>query len=454
MTGAGRPDGSRSGVVGGAATLLVATGVAGAAAGGATAAFHAVAFAAALVFAAGVAGLATRGGAARAGFTGLEALGLACVAWAALAAVPLPASVVAAVAPQTAAARAAAVGDASGPWSLDAGATAVAAVGLAALVLLATAVRAVVAAGGGRALARATCVGVLLHGGAALLRGRYGEDDPLLLGWTVRRALNAWGTFPNRTQAAAYLLVGWTAAWGLVARPGRRADRALGVVTAAVAAASVVASGSRAGIVGIVAALGTLVCVRAGTARRVALGVASAALAVAAAGAAGVGPLAGALAWRANEGTRLEIWRGTLDLAQRQPVGIGWGAFPYAYPGDGRAPTDRWAAVAESDLLQGAVEFGAVGVALAALLAVAAVRALRADRRVAGPGGLPVPVALAGWVAAAPLALTGAPFHAPAVAAAGVVAWGLARGLVRGHDASGAPGYRTASTAESPWRAS
>ncbi len=239
-----------------------------------------------------------------------------------------------------------------------------------------------------------------------------------------------------------------------------RADRALGVVSALGAAASVVASGSRAGVVGmvvgIVVALGALAGVRRGPVRRVAIAAAGAALLVAAAGAAGAGPLARALAWRTHEGTRFEIWAGTLDLAQRQPFGIGWGAFPYAYPGDGRGPTDRWAAVAESDLLQAFVELGVVGVGFAALLAIAAVRALRADRRAQGPDGRAPGAGGARGVglAAAPLALTGVPFHAPAVAAAGVVAWGLARGLVRGHDGSEAPGYRTSSTAESPWRAS
>ncbi|MBL9087693.1 MAG: hypothetical protein JNM10_11190, partial [Planctomycetia bacterium] len=206
------------------------------------------------------------------------------------------------------------------------------------------------------------------------------------------------------------------------------------------------ASGSRAGTAGIVLALGAVAASRRGAARVAALGVAAVAAAVAAAGVAGVGPAARSLAWRAHEGTRFEIWAGTLDLATRQPLGVGLGAFPYAYPGDGRGPTDRWAGIAESDVLQAGVELGAPGVVLLAVAAAAAARALRRDRRRAGPDGLPALVALAGIVAAVPVALTGSPFHAPAVAAAGAVGWAVARGLVRGHDAAVPAGYRRPSS--------
>jgi hypothetical protein len=375
-----------------------------------------------------------------------ETLGLACAAWAASALVPLPAGLVAAIAPHTAASRIAAVGDAAGPTSLDAGATALATVGLVAWVLLARAARRLVEAGGARALARATAVGVLLHGGAALVRGRYGEDDPLLLGWAMKSALNAWG--PSRTARRRRRSSSWArgAALGLVARTARVGDRCLGLLAVAVAVTSVAASGSRAGVVGVVLALGAVAAARRGTGRRVVAGAASLAAVLAAAGVAGVGPAARAMAWRTNEGTRFEIWAGTLDLAVRQPLGVGLGAFPYAYPGDGRGPTDRWAAIAESDVLQAGVELGAPGALLLGAAAFAAWRALRRDRRAAGPDGRAPAWALAGLLAAVPVACTGSPFHAPAVAAAGAVAWAVARGVVRGHDAAVPPGYRTPSS--------
>ncbi|MFO0933822.1 MAG: O-antigen ligase family protein [Planctomycetota bacterium] len=439
--------GPRPAAVGLAATFLVAVVAAGGAAGGATTPSFATAFAAAAVLAAGLACLAARGspGLSPASSTP-EAWGLACAAWAAVAAVPLPAAVVDALAPYTAAARVAAVGDAAGPLSLDAGATALAALGLVAWVLLARGARRLVEAGGAVALARATAAAVVLHGGAALLRGRYGEDDPLLLRWAMKSALNAWGTFPNRTQAAAFLLVGAGAALGLAVRGPRLLDRGLGAVAVAVATASVAASGSRAGVAGVVLALAGVAAARRGRGRVLVAAAAAAAVVVGVAGAAGVGPAARALAWRANEGTRFEIWSGTVHLAARQPVGVGLGAFPYAYPGDGRGPTDRWAGIAESDVLQAGVEFGVPGALLLGAAAVAAVRALRRDRRAVGPSGLAPALAVAGLVAAVPVALTGSPFHAPAVAAAGAVAWAVARGLVRGHDAAGPPGYRTPSS--------
>lgn len=449
---------SRPALARGVAALgLVAVVAAAGAAGAATSAPWRGLFALGGVVAATLAAAVSRPvpGAALSRAEAWAAAGLAVVA---AAAVPWPAAVVTAIAPYAATSRVAAVGDAAGATSLDAGATAAAALSLAAVLLLARGARRLVEAGAGRGLARGLTLGALGHAVAALARGRYGEDDPLLLGWRTEGALTAWGTFPNRTQAAAFLLLALPAALALVLRPGRGPlrglDRGLGVAGGVAVAASVVASGSRAGVAGLVlaAVVGAVAASRSRRARAVV--VVGAAVVAVAAVAAGGERLRAAFAPRDGEATRLEIWRGTLDLAVRQPLGIGVDAFRYAYAGDGRAPQDRRCGIAENDVLQAVAETGVPGVLVLLGLAAAAVRALARDRAGRAPDGVAPGLAVAGCLAALPVALTGGGFHAPAVLGQAVLAWAVVRGLVRGGDGAVAPGYAPPVPAEAPWRAS
>ena len=143
---------------------------------------------------------------------------------------------------------------------------------------------------------------------------------------------------------------------------------------------------------------------------------------------AGVPALERLLPLRPGEGTRLEIWRGTLDLASRQPLlGVGVYAFPYAYAGNGRPVADRLVDTAENDFLQAGAEGGIALVALLLLAARSALRSLRARRSQADAAGRRASsVALAGLVGLLPITLTGSPLHAPSVALAAAAAWALA----------------------------
>ena len=366
--------------------------------------------------------------------TGAERAGLALAAWAGLGAVPWPSGLVRALAPLTAGSQAAALGVPSivAP-SLDPGATARAALALAGVVFVAMAVRAVCERGGLRWLLRATTLVALAVAAAGLARGRYGEDEPLLFGLSTSNPLNAYGPFANRGHFAAAVLLACAGPVGLLARPRAWADRWLGALALVAAGAAVVASGSRAGAVGIVVGgVAALTCAGRGG-RRLALVTAVLGAGVVGGALLGVAPFASRLPVRADEAARLEIWRGTVALVAEQPVvGVGLDAFRYAYPGDGRGPVEDWVAIAENDVLQVVAETGVVGLAGLALAAALALRALGRDRRAAGAGGVPRRLALAPCAAVLPLVATATPLHAPAVAAAAVVAFGCARGLVRG----------------------
>lgn len=448
----------RPGYAAAAATALALVPALAAAAGGATTPYWGAAWTVCAAAVAGTALLVLRRSPSHVAVTRAEGLALALVLFAALFALPLPAAVVEALAPYTASSRVRATGSAAGALSLDAGATASGALTFLGVGLVAVAARRVVDGGGAIALARGLALFTAAHAVAAWLRGRYGEDDVLLLGWPVRNALNAWGTFPNRTLAAAYLLAGATGGVALLSASRRCAlDVVLGAACLAAVATSVVASGSRAGVAGVALAAATVVVLAQPTPRRRALAALVGALLVLGpvlAGVLSVGPLKGVMALRVEEGLRPTIWAGTLALHARQPAGIGLEAFPYAYPGEGRRPDDRWAGIAENDVLQGVAELGVLGAVVAALAAAAALRSLRANAR---PGGRRVSLALAGLLATLPLAATGSPYHCPAVACAAVVAWALGRGLVRGpdrdDDGEAARGYALP-TSEAPWRAS
>lgn len=384
-----------------------------------------------------------------------EGLALAMAGFALLTALPWPEPLARWLAPYAWASRAQALGTAGGVApSLDAGATWRSALLLASLALFATSVRATARVAGPKLLLRALSLCGLVHAAAALARGRYAQDDRLLLGFAVDNPLGAYGTFPSRAQFSGYVLLLLGAAVGLAAGSRRVADRVLAGLTLGVGGAAVFASGSRAGMGGgaVLAATAWVGGAPAGARRRRTSWLALFLLAVAGLRLSGWGPLERALPLRGDEPKRLEIWQGSLALAMRQPTtGVGLQAFRHAYAGEGRGPGDTFVAVAENDALQWVAEMGIVGLVLGGLFVAAVVGSLRRARREGGGRGVAPVVALCGFAGVAPLSLTGVPLSTPAVAAAAILAWAAALGLVRGDDADAEGGYRLSSRSEAPW---
>jgi len=364
---------------------------------------------------------------------------------AALQSLPIPDALSRTLAPLAHASRDEALGTSGGvAVSLDVAASRRAATLLLAFAVLLAAVAPRLRGGAVVLLARALCVTAIGHAVLALLVGRYTQERAILFGgFEVANPYQAFGSFPNRTQFAAFETVLLGAAFVLIARPrGAVLDRVLGALGVAGAAAGTWASGSRAGVAGValailVAGLGDEGRVR----RRRAAGVALAVL-VAVAFAIARPPSAPALL-RGDEALRLDIWRGSAALCARQPVaGVGIDAFAAAYAGEGRRPTDRLVTVAENDLLHAAAEGGIAGLAALSFGLVALVRGWRGRMRAADPDARRAGrLALAGPIGLLPTSLTSVPLHAPAVALASLCAGMLAVALLRGNDDPRACGY-------------
>ena len=433
-----RPAPSRGGVAVPAVLGAIAVGALGAWAGGARDAGRSAAAAAALL----ATGAALLFAPSARRLTAVERLFVVVGCLACLQCVPWPAPVAHVLAPAAARAREESLGTAgASPVTHDLAATARTALLLFALAGFASAMRRTAAGGGAFTLARCLALVLLAHGAVALRHGDYGEDDRLLGGESVGNALNAWGTFVNRAHFAGYAVILLGPAFALWRGPRPWLDRPLSLVSTAVGLAAVLLSGSRGGIAGAaLAAAAAFVVLVPRRARAVAVAlVVVAGGAVVAARLAGVDALVRALPQRPGESKRFEVWKGSVDLALAQPVlGNGIDAFRWSYGGAGRPVADRWVSTAESDPLQAAAEGGVALVVLLGAAAVAGLRALRRDRPDAAPAARTASsLVLCGLVGAAPIALTSAPFHVPAVALAGVAAWALARALATPAPAAG-----------------
>jgi O-antigen ligase len=393
------------------------------------------------------AALATRRGGAPAWSAG-EAWLLALAAWAALQALSWPAPLARLLAPWSTVLREEGLGAQGGVRpSLDAGMTWGAALVLAGLAALSWTARTATRAAAGAWLQRALCLAAVAHAVVGLRHGRYGEDEALLGGHALRNSLNAYGTFPNQGQFAAFLLLATGSAlvrW----RAGGVLDRALALGTLGVVGAGVAASGSRAGALGFGLALAWAFVASARPGRRLrrTAVVGAVGLALVAARFAGVEALVRATTPKPGETRRLDIWRGSLGVAKEQPVvGVGADAFGDAYSDPSRPISDRGVETAEDQALEILAEGGVVGAALAAAGALSLVRAWRRRRRALDPEGR-ARLALAGatLVALLPAFVTSAPLHAPAFAAGAVLAWHAAlsaagpSGYPRAPDSKGA----------------
>ena len=387
-----------------------------------------------------------------------QALVLSMAGFALLCALPWPVALARVLAPYATASREAGLGTSGGVApSLDAGATWTAALLLAGLVFLSAAAGSAVAVTGPLPLLRLLTVAGGLVACVALGRGRYLQGEDLMFGLRVDNPLNAYGTFPSRGQFAGFLVVLLGAAVGLGVASHRVLDRLAAGLALGVGTAAVFASGARAGMVGVAVLAGTAIVFGAprGARRRRLILFAIPVLAVVALRASGWEPLVRAIPVRGDEPKRLEIWQGSLGLAVEQPMtGIGLHAFRWAYAGEGREPADTFVAIAENDGLQWLAEMGIVGLLLGGLFVAAVARSFARSRREGQAPAVPSAVALSGFAGLVPLAMTGAPLHTPAVAAAAVLAWAAAAGLVRGDDGGQGGGYRVRSKSEAPWHAS
>jgi O-antigen ligase len=419
--------------------VLAAAAVAGAAlwAGGVTASGQTALAGCGVVLGAVAVGLcAARRRAPRLGAGAACFLGLA--GFAALTAAPWPRGVAAVVAPYAVASREAGLGAEGGVrWSLESGETWRWTLLLAGLAFLSHAVTtAATSAGRGVLLLRALTLVLLGHALLGMAAGRYWDRDRVLGAFEVQNPYTAFGSFPNQSQYGAFavvLLGAPLALWRLRRDPF---DRGLAGATVLAAAAAVLRSESRAALAGFALALVVAWVLAADPgrrARRAAVAGAAVALVVAAR-LAGFEPLVRATPERLEEGLRFEVWRGTVDLASRQPVvGTGFGSFPYAYPGDGRPDRGLWVTIGENELLHTAAEVGIVGGALLLAGLCAAFAGFR--RRVAASAaalGRPrrAPwVALAGLAGLLPSIATSTPLHTPAVLAAAVVVFGAASAI-------------------------
>lgn len=358
---------------------------------------------------------------------------------------PLPLAVARAVAPYATTSREAVLGTEGGVRiSLDADASRRAALLLGALACLLAVVGTRIPPRAAPTLARALALVGIGQAALGLWVGRYGQRDLLYGGFECSNPLSAYGSFPNRAQFAAFEVVLLGASFVLLGTRRGLLDRLLGLVALCAGAVSVATSGSRAGVAGVATATGAawLLCAEPGR-RRLRLAVLGAALlGLLGARVAGVDALVRALPLRGDESVRLDIWRGSVALAARQPVaGIGFDAFGWAYPGEGREPADRFVTVAENDVLHLAAEGGLVGLALVAAGGLAALRGARSlARRASAPARREAWLSACGPLGLLPLTLSSVPLHAPAVAFATLAAGALVVALLREDDAGPAPG--------------
>ena len=346
--------------------------------------------------------------------------------------------------------------------SLDVDATRRAGVLLLAFAVLLAAIGPRISARAAPILARCLALAALAHAAIALHVGPYGQREVVIFGgFEVTNPFQAYGSFPNRAQFAAFeTVLAGASLWLLAGDRQPILDRALGLLSLTTAAAAVVASGSRGGVAGIVLAITAawVLSPERGRRGRRALVVLALCATIFGARLLGVDALARAMPLRGDESARLDVWRGAVDLSMRQPaVGVGFDAFRYAYPGEGRKPDDRLVAVAENDVLQLAAEGGAVGLGLAAYGATIFLVGLRSRARITRPAARRrARLALAGPIGLLPLSMTSVPLHAPAVAIATIAAGTLVLALLREEADQPGPGYATSSESHSevPWRAS
>ncbi len=351
---------------------------------------------------------------------------------------PLPVALAKGIAPLAYASRdAVGVLDGGVPTSLDVDATRRAGLLLLGFAVLLAAIGPRVSFRGAPVLARGLALVALAHAALGLLVGRYGQRDVVIFGgFEVSNPFQAYGSFANRAQFAAFETVLAGASIWLLAGPRRSTfDRVLGLTSLTAIAVGVFASGSRAGAAGVVLAIAAawVLASDRGRRRRRALAVLACAVLLVAGRVAGIDVLVRAIPLRGDEALRLDVWRGAVDLALRQPVaGVGFDAFRHAYPGEGRKPDDRLVAVAENDVLQLAAEGGVLGFGFAALGAAIVGVGLGSRRRIASaPSRQSAGLALAGPIGLVPLAMTSVPLHAPAVAIATLAAGVLVVALLR-----------------------
>lgn len=310
--------------------------------------------------------------------------------------VPLPAPLLAAVAPGSAAvwhprdpAVAAVLGEGWRPISLDPGTTARAAALVGGLGLLAMLAAAPLARPRNALLASATVVagGALLASYAIFARARFGA---LLYGRIPVPTVSPFGPFVSKNHFAGYAvlvcLLGFGLAIGLADREGERGRRgeAPGMVAAVVAALAlalaVLVSLSRGGVASLLAGVCALGAARWTLRHRagsrlvppLVLGVIVAGL------------LAAALPREAQKrmqtldqasSFRLDTWRDVLRMSAASPiVGQGLGAFHDAFPRFKRAHGEIRVEHSENDYLETLAETGLLGLmfALAALVTLLA----------------------------------------------------------------------------------
>lgn len=369
-----------------------------------------------------------------------------------LQAVPVPEGIARMLGPLAVASRDAYGGrDGGVSMSLDADATRRAGLLLLGFAVLVAAIGRRISVGAAPTLARGLALAALGVAAVGLISGSYGQREiEIFGGFEVSNPFQAYGSFPNRAQFAGFETVLAGASLWLLAAPGRPLlDRGLGAVALTVSAWAIFASGSRAGVAGIALAIAAAFVLTPDRARRRRRAGAAILLGVLVLGgrAAGVDLLVRVLPVRGDESARLELWRGSLDLATRQPiVGVGLDAFRYAYAGEGRGPSDRLVAVAENDALHLAAEGGIAGVLIAAFGAAALVGGYRSRRRTASEvTRRSASLALSGPLGLLPLVMTSVPLHTPAVAFASIAAGALVVALLREDAASAEAGYASLS---------
>jgi O-antigen ligase len=199
--------------------------------------------------------------------------------------------------------------------------------------------------------------------------------------WTFQAPTGAWifGPYVNRNHFAGLMELWMPLALGLAIVPGSApATRALGWLAAITMSSAVVLSGSRAGILVVVAefALFTL-WAAAQRGRRALIGSAAALLLIGACAAAiggrGVDRLTGAVTLSSAAadpreevtGHRIEAWQGTLAIAgQHWLLGAGLQGFAPLFPGARGFATDKFWSHAHNDILQFVAETGLIGTAL------------------------------------------------------------------------------------------
>ncbi|HJQ97820.1 MAG TPA: O-antigen ligase family protein [Candidatus Polarisedimenticolaceae bacterium] len=373
------------------------------------------------------------------------------LALAAIQIVPLGAGAVAAIAPWTAALRAAVDDSRLSPTlSIAPDATASAlrtGAALAGILLVATTVA---ARRGAHRLAGAMLVSAAFQGLYGLVVLASGSARI----WNVPKVAyldSATGTFVNRNHFAGFLAAVLPVGFGLIVASVRRAragsdarrrfalfgnegSRALLLgLLALIGLAGLMLSYSRAGTAVAVAAVGATLAVTAGgpALRRAALVAAIFAVAAIPLADVGIDRLWGRYADASGdvtvEGGRLDVWRDTLGLIRHVPlVGCGLGAYTWAFPAVSSPTVRLHYTHAHDDLLQLAAEGGAIAVALLVLIAAPL---FRRGARIVAERSSPIAVgAVAGLAAMCLHALVDFDFHIPADAAIAAVLAGIVLG--------------------------